>query len=403
MPTAAPAQPVMITALVLNLIGFANFAAVLPQLREGTGITETQAGIAGGVFFLAYAIGAPLFAGLTDTRDPRRLYMAGGGLSIAGGLLFPLVDASFAALVVSRALTGLGMAGTYMPGLRLLIEALPPDRQQRAAGDYASTLTLGLSASFALSGSLQWAYGWPAAFLGAAATAAVALVLVRATMPAPRLVPTAASLWRRLVSVARGRQIWLILLAAGGNSWEGMAFRTWWVALLGFAVLLPGNAAFAEVNFALATAFVGLLAMPLSAWVARRAQAGRRHRVIAIAAGSSVLLGVVLALSLQAPFAALFLLTVAYLCAIFADAGAMVPALLARVPHEERGAALALLSAATNSAACLGVVVVGLVLQAAGGADSIAAWRVAILAIAAGSAVTAGAMLAIDRAQPPRA
>ena len=38
MPTAAdratplPAQPIMITALVLNLIGFANYAAVLPQL-----------------------------------------------------------------------------------------------------------------------------------------------------------------------------------------------------------------------------------------------------------------------------------------------------------------------------------------------------------------------------------
>jgi predicted MFS family arabinose efflux permease len=398
-----PARPVMITALVLNLIGFANYAAVLPQLREGTGLSEAEAGIAGGVFFLAYAIGAPLFAGLTDTRDARRLYIIGGALGIAGGLLFPLVDDGFAALVASRALTGLGMAGTYMPGLRLLIEALPADRQQRAAGDYASTLTLGLSASFALSGTLQWAFGWPAAFLGAAATAAAALALVRATMPSPRLAPAPRSLWRRLASVVRGRHVPLLLLAAAGNSWEGMAFRTWWIALLGFAAALPGNEAFSGVNFALATAFVGLLAMPLSAFVVRRAEAGRRHRVIALAAGSSVLVGAVLALMLHAPFVAVFLMTVAYLCAIFADAGAMPPALLARVAQADRGAALALLSAATNSAAFMGVVAVGFVLHAAGGAGSATAWQAAILAMAAGSAVTAAAMLAIDRASrnPP--
>jgi MFS family permease len=219
-------------------------------------------------------------------------------------------------------------------------------------------------------------------------------------MPSPRLVPAARSLWGRLASVARGRHVWLVLLAAGGNSWEGMAFRTWWVALLGFAALLPGNAAFAEVNFALATAFVGLLAMPLSAFVVRRAEAGRRHRVIALAAGSSVLVGAALALLLHAPFVAVFLLTVAYLCAIFADAGAMPPALLARVAQAERGAALALLSAATNSAAFMGVVAVGFVLHAAGGAGSATAWQAAILAMAAGSAVTAAAMLAIDRATP---
>ena len=392
------ARAVMISALVLNLIGFANYAAVLPALRGEAGFSEAQSGLAGGVFFLAYAIGAPVFAGLTDTRDPRRLYMIGGTLGVAGGLLFPFLDASFAALMASRILTGLGMAGTYMPGMRLLIESLPAGQQQRAAGDYASTLTLGLSASFALSGMLQWMFGWQAAFLGAAATAASALVLVRATMPATQLVPAATSLWTRLANVLRGRQVWLILLAAGGNSWEGMAFRTWWVALLGFLAILPGNEAFVGVNFAMATAFVGLLAMPLSAFVARRAEAGRRHLVIALAAGSSVVLGVVLALLLQMPFVVVFLLTVAYLCAIFADAGAVPPALLARGTPAERGAALALLSAATNAAAFLGVVVVGLVLHAAGGADTIGGWRAAILAIAAGSVVASAAMLAIHRA-----
>lgn len=392
----------MNAALVLNLIGFANYAAVLPALRADTGLTEVQAGIAGGAFFLAYALGSPVFAGLTDTRDARRLYVLGGVLGVLGGALFPLVDDGFAALLASRVLTGLGMAGTYMPGLRLLIEAVPPQRQQQAAGDYVSALTLGLSASFALSGALEWAFGWQAAFLGAAATAAAALLLVRATMPVPRLAPTTGNLAERLGRVARTRHVWLVLLAAGGNSWEGMAFRTWWVALLGFAATLPGNLGYGGVNFALATAFVGLLAMPISALVARRAEAGRRHRVIAAAAFSSVLVGTALALLLEAPFLAIFGLTIAYACAIFSDAGALTPALLARVPPAERGAALALLSAAANLSACAAIVVVGVVLHLAGGAESLAAWQAAILTIAAGSAVTGLAMLALDRAAPSR-
>ncbi|WPO39796.1 hypothetical protein [Tardiphaga sp. 42S5] len=42
----------------------ANYAAVPPALRTNTGFSETQAGFAGGVFFLAYAIGSPIFVGV---------------------------------------------------------------------------------------------------------------------------------------------------------------------------------------------------------------------------------------------------------------------------------------------------------------------------------------------------
>jgi MFS family permease len=396
MTTPSP-RLVMMAALLCNLIGFANYAAVLPALRAATALTEVQAGIAGGAFFLSYAIGSPIFAGLTDTRDVRRLYMLGGCLGIAGGLLFPFASDGFAALVASRILTGLGMAGTYMPGLRLLIENLPPERQQQAAGDYVSTLTLGLSASFGLSGLLQWFLSWEYAFLGAAVTALLGMVLVRITMPSPRMTPTQGSLLGRLFKVMRLRDVWLVLLASAGNSWEGMAYRTWWVALLGFVVLLPGNDAYAGLNFALATAAVGPLAMPLSAWVARRAEAGRRYRVIALAAATSVVVSAVLAGALTAPFPLIFALSVIYLCAIFWDSGALTPAVLTKVPREDRGAALALQSAASNLGAFTSTIVFGLVLHATGGAESTHAWRMAILGLAAGSAVTALAMLVLDR------
>ncbi|WP_158292271.1 MFS transporter [Paracraurococcus ruber] len=388
----------MLAALLLNLVGFANYAAVLPDLRATTGLTEVQAGLAGGAFFLAYAIGSPVFAGLTDTRDARRLYLLGTGLGVTGGLLFPWVDDGFGALLTARILTGLGMAGTYMPGLRLLIETLPPAGQQKAAGDYVSGLTLGLSTSFAVSGSLQWLFGWPAAFLGAAVAAAIAGMLVGNAMPSPpRSTARPGGLFGRLRQAARGPGRGLVLVAAFGNSWEGMAFRTWLVALLGFSVSLPGNEAYGALNFALVTAIIGPVAMPISALVARRAEAGRRHRVIACAASSAVVVGVVLAAAMASPLPVVLMLSIVYACAIFSDAGALTPAMLVRVAPAERGAALALVSAAGNLAAFASTIAFGLVLHLAGGAASADAWRIAILTTAAGSAVTAVAMFRLDR------
>jgi predicted MFS family arabinose efflux permease len=318
-------------------------------------------------------------------------------LGIAGGLLFPFLDTGYPALVASRALSGLGMAGIYMPGLRLLLETLPPDQQSRGSSVHVSTLTLGLSASFAVSGALQWALGWQAAFLGAAVAAGLAMLVVGWGMPSPRPARSEGALLARLAKVYRTRGVVLVLASVAGNSWEGMAFRTWWVALLGFAVLQPGNEGLIWMNLALATAFTGLLAMPMSTWVARRAEAGRRHRVIAIAAGLSVVVGIGLAALLTAPFWVVFVLSVAYACFIFSDAGSLPPALLARVKPDERGAALALLAASANLAACLAIIACGVVLQLLGGATSLIAWQITLGVMAAGSLVTACCMLGLDR------
>lgn len=395
----SPSRPrlIMTAALLLNLVGFANYAAVLPALRNATGFTETDAGIAGGVFFLAYAIGSPIFAGLTDTRDARKLFLIGGCMGIAGGLIFPLMSESLAALIAGRVLTGLGTAGTYMPGLRLLMESLPRERQAQAAGDYVSTLTLGLSSSFALSGLLEWLFDWQAAFLGAAASAALALALVFLSMPGSAPGRATDSLPARLRRVLKAPNLRLVLLAAAGNSWEGMGFRTWWIALLSFSALAAGHDGGGWINFALATAFIGPLAMPISSWVARKAEAGRRYRVIAIAASGSVLCGLLLASQLGGPLSLIFLISGLYVCTIFSDAGALTPAGLACAPPEDRGAVLALQSAASNTAAFVSSIACGLVLYLAGGVESTAAWQWAIVMLAAGSAVTVLTMLIVDR------
>ena len=94
---------VMCAALLLNMVGFSNYGAVLPGIIADLHLTAAEAGFAGGIFFLSYAIGSPLCSVLTDVVDPKRLYIAGCIAALAGGLFFPWASESYGALLVGRA------------------------------------------------------------------------------------------------------------------------------------------------------------------------------------------------------------------------------------------------------------------------------------------------------------
>lgn len=388
---------VMCSALILVMVGFANYAAVLPSILTDRQFTPAQGGIAGGAFFLAYAMGSPVFAALTDTRDAKRIYLLGCMFACAGGITFPILDDGFVALVVSRVLSGLGMAGVYMPGLRLLVDAVAPDERNRAASIYTSTITLGTSASFAVAALLEMVGGWSAAFAGATAAAAsgAALVVLFITRSSPAMSVGSSRFGARLTSILRIPKARLIALAAFGNSWEGMAFRTWWIGLLTFSATQAGNSVWTTSRLALLSALAGLLAMPLSIWVAARSakatSAATGYRIVAGAAASSLIVGASLLMAMDGPFVVVFCLSVLYLCAVFADAGAIPAAMLTNTPPEARGAALAVLSATGNVAAFAGTTACGVVVGLFGGTGVVDAWRAGLLSIMVGATIAVGA------------
>ena len=80
----------------------------------------------------------------------------------------------FTGLVLSAVLlqliTGAGLAGTYMPGLKTLTDHLEGTAQARATAFYAACFGVGSSVSIFVCGYLGREVGWQAAFLfGAAA------------------------------------------------------------------------------------------------------------------------------------------------------------------------------------------------------------------------------------------
>ncbi len=66
--------------------------------------------------------------------------------------------------MVFRFLTGAGLAGVYMPGLKALTDSLPKQTERRAVTYYAAVFALGTAASFLAGAEMTAWLGWRSAF-----------------------------------------------------------------------------------------------------------------------------------------------------------------------------------------------------------------------------------------------
>ena len=166
MSSAAPPLPaarvviLLCLAEVLSMTPIAAFPALLPILLATWGLTNSQAGLVSGTFFAGYMVAVPLLTSLTDRIDPRRVYSFATILSALGALGFALLASGFWSALVLQALIGAGLAGTYMPGLKLLSDLISGPRQSRSVAFYTSTFGLGTSLSLWLSGVVASAIDW---------------------------------------------------------------------------------------------------------------------------------------------------------------------------------------------------------------------------------------------------
>ena len=106
------------------LLGFACYAVVLTTLQEEWHLTNLQSGLIASAFFFGYMLAVPLATALTDRVDARKVYLI-GGLSATSGLLgMGLLASNFWTALFFMAINGAGLAGTYMPGLKILSDRI---------------------------------------------------------------------------------------------------------------------------------------------------------------------------------------------------------------------------------------------------------------------------------------
>ena len=241
--------------------------------------------------FAAYQVGyliAVLFLLPLTDRVPAGRVMAGCAVaSSTAFVLFPFLAHGVWSAAGLRLLAGLGLAGIYLPGVRVVAAATAPPRRGSAVGAYVSAFYLGTAASFWLSGVLLPGLGWRGAALAlglvSAATVPLTILATRSTAPVSG---TRAHLD---LSVLRDGPVLRTILAYSGHSWELYVSRGWLAAfvtsVLAARGLSPTAAASAGSQWAALMAGLGTPGVWLGGWLSDSLGRSRAALGIALASG----------------------------------------------------------------------------------------------------------------------
>ena len=361
-------------AHVLSILGFAAFAALLPDFFVEWGLTNTQAGWVGGIYFAGYAAAVLVLTGMTDRIDPRRVYIACALLGVAASLGFAWLADGFWSALVWRMIAGIAVAGTYMPGLKAMGERLSGVESSRALAVYTAMFGLGASLSYLVSGELGAILPWRTVFaLLAIGPAAAALVILVAARPHA---PAGAGSSRRALDlrpVLRNRAALAYIFAYGAHCWELMGMRAWIVAFLVFSGTLQraGIDLWSAAGIAATANLVGVGGSILGNELCVRL--GRR-RVVVSAMLASAALGCVLGFGADQPHLLVAGLAVIYGLLVMLDSASIIAGTVTEAPADEKGATMAVLSFVGFTASFLGPLAFGVVLDLAGGRHSVAGW-----------------------------
>jgi MFS family permease len=395
----------LVTALcvseVLGMAGFSSFAALLPFFAREWSLTNTEAGWISGIYYAGYTAAVPVLVSLTDRADPRRIYLLSTALGGIANFAFAFLADGFWSAMILRAFAGVGLAGTYMPGLKALTDRLDGKAQARAVAFYTSSFGIGGSASFVLTGVVDASFGWRTAFAAAALGSALAYVIadwaLRSHPAAPAAPSTHPPSLLDLRPVVGNRTVMACVVAYTAHNFELFGFRSWIVAFLAFSASLGGMGSFG-IDPALVAAGVTLVSLPGSIIGNEIALKLGRRRTIMVAMGSSAIAACLVGFTAPLPLAAVVLLTMLYGGLVSADSSALTSSLVASADQRYRGMTMAVYSTVGFVGAFLGPLVFGIALDVVG-AGRIAGWVSGFAALGVGVAIGPIAFLVL-RARP---
>jgi len=380
--------PLMLMAQTCALLGFACYAVVLTPLQEEWHLSNLQSGLIASAFFFGYMLAVPLATALTDRIDARKVYLV-GGLSASSGLLgMSLLANNFWTALFFMAINGAGLAGTYMPGLKILSDRIQSGELTRHIAFYTAFFGIGTGFSYLCSGWILSALGWHYVFGIIALGPFTAFLIVLFLIP-----PLAHEKWRGPMQV-RLRDIfpvdkWKLVLqnkkASGfifgytAHSLELFASRSWIVAFFAFCTAATGESFFlAATTLAGVINFFGVPASILGNEVALRVG---RQKWVCIVMLTSAVMGIALACSTGQSWWLIVALAIGHAIFIMADSATLTAGLVINAQENIKGAAMGLHSLMGFGGGLMGPAIFGFVLDISGSRSSQIAWIWAYIAI----------------------
>lgn len=399
-------------AQVLGMLSNATFPALIPVFAEAWGLSNSGAGLVSGAYYAGYMAAVPILVGLTDRAEARRIYLGAQALGAVAALGFALFAGGLWSALLFRAVAGVGLAGTYMVGARMLADRVESRAQSRAVTWYTAHFAIGTSLSVLAAGEVAARLDWRWAFgLAAGGHVAALALVVLGTRPRPPTQAEASDPEPGLGGaldprpVLRNRAALGYILGYAAHVWELFGFRTWLVAFLSFALATRAGtdgAPFGLTPTQLATVLL-ILGMPSSILGNEAAVRYGRRRALSVLMLASAVVACGLGFAAGAPAWGLLAALVVYAMLVTADSGALTAGTIAATEPGRRGATMALHTLIGFGAGVVGPLVAGAVLDLAGGAQRTSAWGLAFASMGLGAALGPVALALCARAGGRRA
>ncbi len=295
-----------------TMLVFSNYSALLPILQNQWGLTNGQAGWIFSSYQIGYIVAVVFLTSLTDYTSPKYIYIITALWAGVFGILFSLWANGFESALILRTLTGIGLAGTYMPGLRMVSEKFSHRERGKAVGIYVGVFSLGVSLSLFLTGFIHSVFSWRWAFfvtsLGPIAGGIIAFFQLGEI--------TRIKEEEKNVSLGEVLRNQPVLMMIGGyvaHMWEMFGMRGWMVAFLTACLLT------AQVNLQRAvslSAFIGGLVVAAGAISNTLGgilsdRYGRENTIMVVMLGSG-LFSLLIGWTRVLPFSLVFILSILY-------------------------------------------------------------------------------------------
>src|SRR5919206_4936939 len=168
--------------LMLALVPSNVVATALPLLRGEWGASAAEMGAVIAAYQVGYVAAVVFLLPLTDRVPAPRVIVGCSITAAAAFLLFPLLARDPLSASVLRALGGAGLAGVYLPGVRVVAASASSARRGLVVSLYVSAFYLGSAISLWATGVLLPVMDWRGAslVLGGLAVLGVPLALLAA-------------------------------------------------------------------------------------------------------------------------------------------------------------------------------------------------------------------------------
>ena len=253
------------------LFVFMNFSGALPLLQKEWQLTNGQAGAIQSAGQVGYLLAVLALSSLTDYVKSKNIIVWSAVWSGVWNLAFAGLAHDTISAVILRAMIGFGIAGIYMPGVKLISQQIHVSKRGSALGFFVAAFTLGTAVSIIIGGNLSSALGWQTAFSLTSIGPIIGAWISWRFLPEEKATIQKDEYAHSMIDILKNRSALLIILLYMFHAWEVLGLRNWLPAYLtatkihaGFSLkeaTMSGSTAagFATVIAALATAAVATI------------------------------------------------------------------------------------------------------------------------------------------------